>query len=142
MPDAVIALDVGEARIGVARGEIGSGFAFGRGHIRRTSLAEDVAAVKAVARDEGAALVIVGLPVRTDGSDSEQTLRVRAFAKALDEAGLEVVTEDERFTTKMAGQRIKASGIGRRKRQEKGRIDEESAVLILESYLARRRSRE
>lgn len=138
MPEVVVALDVGEARIGVAKGEVGSSLAFGRGFLARIGLEEDVAAVVHKVREEGAATVVVGMPVRTDGQDSAQTKRVREFAEALEAAGLQVVTEDERFTTRIAGDRILASGLGRKRRQEKGRVDEASAVLILESYLQRR----
>lgn len=138
MPEAVIALDVGEARIGLAKGEVGSSLAFGRGFIERRGLEDDIAAVVRAAREESAAIVVVGMPVRTDGKDSPQTQRVREFARALQGAGLEVVTEDERFTTRIAGDRILASGVNRKRRQEKGRVDEASAILILESYLQRR----
>lgn len=134
----VLALDVGQARIGVARGEEGSPFAFGRGALRRGRQAEDVAAVARLAREEGAARIVVGLPRRTDGKDSKQTQRVRAFARALEAAGLEVVFEDERFTTQLAGRQLAGGPLPRGKRQEKGRLDEASAVLILESYLQAR----
>lgn len=137
MSESLLSLDVGDARIGVARGEVGSGFAFGRGWITRTQLRDDVAAVAEAAAREGAARMIVGLPRRRDGSDSPQTEKVRAFAKALEEAGLEVVFEDERFTTKIATRGLAGSGLPKGKRQEKGRLDEAAAVLILESYLAR-----
>lgn len=76
MSEVVLALDVGERRIGVARGEVGSPFAFGRGVIARRSLRADVAAVRALADAEGAARVVVGLPRRLRGGDSAQTSRV------------------------------------------------------------------
>ena len=79
----VIALDVGDARIGVAAGELGSRFAFGRGAIERRGTRHDVPAVLEAAAREGAATVVVGLPLRLDGSESPQTQRVRAFAEAL-----------------------------------------------------------
>ena len=91
------ALDVGQARIGLAVGERGRPFAFGRGHL----------AAK----------------------------RVRALGEKLRAAGFDVVYEDERFTTRLAAQRLKQRG--KKKRREKGRLDEESAILILESYLER-----
>ncbi|UCH24317.1 MAG: Holliday junction resolvase RuvX [Trueperaceae bacterium] len=137
MSDVVIALDVGDARIGVARGELGSRFAFGRGHLARSDTAHDVAAVKRIVEREGAVRVVVGLPQRTDGSDSPQTKRVRKFARALERQGLEVCFEDERFTTQLAGRHLLASEVPKRKRREKGRLDEAAAVLILESYLQR-----
>ena len=133
----VLGLDVGDARIGVARGELGSPFAFGRGFIARRTLQADVAAVLETAAREGAELVVVGLPKRRDGSDSPQTEKVRAFAAALERAGLEVAFEDERFTTKLATRGIAKSGLPKHKRQEKGRVDEAAAVLLLESYLTR-----
>ena len=131
----VIALDVGEARIGVARGEEGSSFAFGRGYIASKRQKDDVQAVRDILEAENAELVVVGLPTRSDGTDSKQTQRVRAFARALQNAGMEVVFEDERFTTRIASQGLLGSGLPKKKRQEKGRLDEAAAVLILESYL-------
>jgi len=126
---------VGDVRIGVARAEVGSTFAFGRGAIRRTKQREDVAAVEQLADQEGATRIIVGLPTRTDGSDSKQTQRVRAFARALEEAGLIVEFMDERFTSKIAERNLAGSALPRGKRQEKGRIDEASAIRILEDWL-------
>lgn len=137
MAEVVVALDVGEARVGLAAGRTGSSFAFGRGHLERTGGPADVTAVADFVRSEGASLVVVGLPRRTDGSDSEQTKRVRQFAVALREAGLTVVLEDERFTTRLATSQIRGSGVNRSGRREKGRVDEASAILILETYLER-----
>jgi putative holliday junction resolvase len=134
-----LALDVGEARIGLARGEVGSRFAFGRGALRRSGRqSDDVAAVAAAAAAEGAALLVVGLPLRAQGGDSVQTQRVRSFAQALRTAGLRVELLDERFTTALAQRQVATSGLSRGKRQEKGRLDEGAAVAILETYLERR----
>jgi putative Holliday junction resolvase len=135
----VLALDVGEARIGVARGEVGAPFAFGRGFIVRQKLSLDVAAVQALAEAEGAARIVVGLPSNMRGGDSPQTIKVRAFAAALERVGLTVAFEDERLTTRLAAQGLATSGLKKKRRQEKGRLDERAAVLILESYLARQK---
>ena len=137
MAEVLLGLDVGEARIGLARGELGSPFAFGRGYLERRSLAEDVARLRRLAAEEGADRLVVGLPRRTDGDDSAQTARVRAFAAALERAGLAVVFEDERFTSQIAAKRVATSGRRRRARQEKGLVDEGAAILILESFLSR-----
>ncbi len=133
----ILALDVGEARIGLARGDLGSSLAFGRGFITRGKTAEDIAAIKKIMAQEQAELLIVGLPKRSSGGDSAQTKRVRAFARLLKEAGINLEFEDERFTTRIATQGIVQSGLKKKKRQEKGRVDEASAILILESYLRR-----
>lgn len=147
-PSNVIALDVGEARIGMAVGRVGSTLAFGRGVIdrkqrnakgklRQRPLAAVVDDVAAHALAESAELIVVGLPRHQDGGDSAQTQRVRAFAEALRARGLHVVLEDERYTSAIASRQLSASGLPKHKRQDKGRIDEGAAVLILESYLTR-----
>lgn len=136
-----LALDVGDARIGLAAGKLGSSFAFGRGALERSGTKQDVPAVLAAARRENAAVIVVGLPLRLDGSESLQTQRVRTFAAALaaaaEPAGLSVVLEDERLTTRIAQRQVGGSALPRSRRQEKGRLDEAAAVLILESYLSR-----
>lgn len=136
-PVNLIALDVGEARIGVAAGRVGSSFAFGRGYIVRRGLTKDVAAVRELAEQEDASRVVVGLPSRLRGGDSPQTRKVRLFAAELEKTGLTVAFEDERLTTKLASQGLLSSGLKKKQRQEKGRLDERAAVLILESYLAK-----
>lgn len=138
MAEVLLGLDVGEARIGVAVAEVGRPFAFGRGVIEARDSDQAVADVVRRAEQEGAGTVVVGLPKRSDGTDSRQTRRVRAFARALEAAGLRVVLEDERFTTQLAARQVRGAGLPRGKRQEKGRLDEASARLILETYLERR----
>jgi putative holliday junction resolvase len=133
----VLALDVGEARIGVARGVVGEALVFGRGVITRTRHAADLAAVRRTAATEGAALVVVGLPLRAQGDDSLQTERVRSFAAALRKCGVVVALQDERFTTALAGRALAAGTLRRKQRAEKGRLDELAAIAIAETYLAR-----
>ncbi len=137
----MLALDVGDARIGLAAGTLGTTFAFGRGALVRQGTKKDVPAVLDAARREGASVVVVGLPLRLDGTESPQTERVRVFAAALaaaaEPAGVSVVLEDERLTTRIAQRQVGTSGLPRSRRQEKGRLDEAAAVLILESYLQR-----
>lgn len=137
MKKKVLGLDVGEARIGLALGELGSSFAFGRGYLSRSHLEADITFLKQKLESEQASYFVIGLPRRTDGEDSAQTERVRQFAKALEKAGLSYEFEDERFTTRMAGQNLLSSGKKKKQRQEKGLLDEASAILILESYLSR-----
>lgn len=136
--DTVLALDVGESRIGLAAGRRGSGFAFGRGWITRgRKFEDDVAELRRMAEQEGAGLLIVGLPRRADGGDSKQTQRVRSFAQGLEQAGFNVEFEDERFTTRLAGQQLIGGTRSKKQRQEKGLLDEAAAILILETWLKR-----
>ena len=144
----VLALDVGKARIGVAKGSFGSSLAFGRGVIervyrdgrgykRKRSRADIIDHIVDVMQQEDAVVLVVGLPRRSDGEDSAQTRYVREFVDILRERGVKVVLEDERFTSAIASQQLVGSGLPKHKRQDKGRIDEGAAVLILESYLQR-----
>lgn len=144
----VLALDVGKARIGVAKGSFGSSLAFGRGVIarfyrdgkgrkRKRSRADVVEMIIDVMQQEDARVLVIGLPRRSDGEDSAQTQYVREFADVVRERGVEVTFEDERFTSTIASQQVISSDLPKHKRQDKGRIDEGAAVLILESYLQR-----
>jgi putative holliday junction resolvase len=135
--EVVLALDVGEARIGVARGEVGSPFAFGRGTLPGGDDAATLSRLRELVAVERAGRLIVGLPLRTDGRDSAQTTRVRTLAARLDAVGVPVELVDERFTTQAAQRALRGSGLPRGKRRQKGRLDEASAVLILEGWLAR-----
>jgi release factor glutamine methyltransferase len=131
-----IALDVGEARIGFAASDTQGRFAFGRGYHTRTRLEADINAVRDFLTRENAKVIVVGLPLRTDGADSPQTQKVRIFTAALETAGLPVAFQDERFTTRIATQNLKTQT--KKKRQEKGNTDEASAVAILETWLSKR----
>ena len=117
----VLALDVSRHRIGFA---VNHGtLAFGRGSLGRKRLIWDVRQVAAKMRSEKAALLVVGLPLRTDGAQSATADRVRSFARELVIAGMQVVYQDERFTTRRARE-LGASD-----------LDEAAAVQILELYL-------
>jgi len=131
----VAALDVGEARIGRAVGELGRPFAFGRGYLVREGFERDLEALARWLEEEGAERVVVGLPLRTGGEEGPEAARVRELGEALKARGFEVVYEDERFTTRLAQQRLVQAP--KRVRREKGKLDELAAVLLLESYLER-----
>jgi putative holliday junction resolvase len=129
----VAALDVGEARIGLAVGEVGSPWVFGRGYHVRTDLQADLEALKALAIRESATLFVVGLPLRTDGKPSAQAERVMVLVDAMRAQGMQVELLDERYTTKIGQQRLQQAP--KRTRQDKGKLDEASAVTLLEFYL-------
>jgi len=80
---------------------------------------------------------VLGQPKRHDGSFSEVEEEIKKFISALEKKipSLKVERHDERFTSKMAFQTLLDSGIGKKKRQDKGLIDKISATLILQSYL-------
>ncbi|WP_019587276.1 Holliday junction resolvase RuvX [Deinococcus apachensis] len=117
----VLALDVSKSRIGFA---VNAGrLAFGRGSVDRKRLPLDLKAVRLKVEETGAELLLLGLPLRTDGAHSPSADRVRAFGRVLQEKGYTVAYQDERFTTRRA--------------RELGAADEDeaAAVQILELYL-------
>lgn len=81
--------------------------------------------------------IIIGLPTQTDGTPSENQMRVKQFATRLkkEHPRLSIVFYDERFTTVIAQRVIRESGIGKMKRRDKGLVDEISACIILQDYM-------
>ena len=81
---------------------------------------------------------VVGRPLRLDGTDSESSQHVVGFIRLLKKhfPSIDVVTIDERYTSKMASASIAQSDLRKAKRQDKALIDRVSAVLILQSYMA------
>jgi putative Holliday junction resolvase len=138
---AIIGLDHGTRRIGVAVADTETGMAFARPAIHRRSLAVDLHEVEQLARSEGAELVVVGLPFNMDGSEGDQAAAVRAFGDGLTENGLLVAYEDERLSSWEASEQLRAGG-RKAPRRGTGELDSAAARLILQQYLdARRRTR-
>src|SRR5690606_9255581 len=81
---------------------------------------------------------VVGMPLRLDGTDSESAQHVVGFVRSLKKhfPSIDVVTIDERYTSKMASATIAQSDLRKSKRQDKSLIDQISAVIILQSYMA------
>ena len=85
-------------------------------------------------------LLIIGKPLQMDSSPSESEALIHSFMENLKKRFPEMPTErvDERFTSKMAVQTMIDSGLKKKKRRDKGLIDEISATIILQSYLYNR----
>mgnify|MGYP006172945585 CR=1 FL=1 len=84
--------------------------------------------------------MVIGKPVNLRGEDTDSSEVIKNFTKHLIKKfpTINVVEIDERFTSKMASQAIAQSGMSKKKRQNKGLIDQVSAVIILQDYLKRR----
>ncbi|MEP7041141.1 MAG: Holliday junction resolvase RuvX [Chloroflexota bacterium] len=134
---AVIGLDHGSKRIGVAVGDDETGQAFPRPALSRRNLSDDLARIEAMADTEGTKRVVVGLPRNMDGSEGGQATAARAFGAELAGIGLEVVFVDEQLTSWQAGEQLAAAG--RRPKRRSGEKDSAAACLILQEWLDRRR---
>lgn len=82
---------------------------------------------------------IIGLPMNLNGKESESMTYLRPFLKQLEKAipNIPVTMVDERFTSTLAQRTIIEAGIGKqRRREDKGLVDEVSAVIILQTYMS------
>ncbi|WP_135229160.1 RuvX/YqgF family protein [Deinococcus fonticola] len=123
MPElpVILALDVSKNRIGFAVNQ--GRLAFGRGSVDRKRLPLDLKAVRLKVAETGAAELLLGLPLSTDGKRNPALDRVRAFGQVLLEKGYVVRYQDERFTTR----RARDLGVND--------LDEAAAVEILSLFL-------
>lgn len=134
----ILALDVGDARIGVAVSDELELIATPRPLIRRTSTAVALAAIARVVENEGAQLVVVGLPVSFDGQLHAQALAIQRFvAKLRGRITPPITFADETLSSVRAEERLRAAGVRPERLRE--RIDSEAAAIILEDTLEQRR---
>lgn len=134
----ILALDVGEARIGVAVSDELEMLATPRTVIRRKSTAAALDAVAQEITRAEAQLVVVGLPVSFDGQLHGQARANQAFAEKLRRritAPLEYA--DETLSSVRAEERLREAGV--RPERIRERIDAEAAAIILEDVLEQRR---
>jgi len=137
----IIGLDVGDKTIGVAVSDPLMISAQGVTTIERIGARKDCDKIIAYIREYEAETIVCGLPLMLSGQDSPQTQKVRDFAQLLGNkirsSGLKTKIEfyDERFTTKMAEDVLKLSGVRRENR--KAVIDKQAAQIILQSYMDR-----
>jgi putative Holliday junction resolvase len=83
--------------------------------------------------------LVVGLPLDEEGDESDWTAEVRAFGDKLAlRTGLPVHYVDERMTSARAERAVRASGLSRTQREQKGRVDAAAAALILQAWLDNR----
>ena len=137
----VLALDVGARRTGLALSDPTGTLATPFGVIAsRTPLREIVGTIERLRHEsDGLAAVVVGRPVRLDGTPNEQTSRVDALVSALrNRAGLPVLLQDERLTSVEAESRLAEHEKDWRAR--KAKLDAAAAAVILQEYLDRQRA--
>ncbi|MGH2740125.1 MAG: Holliday junction resolvase RuvX [Actinomycetota bacterium] len=132
----VLALDVGEARIGVAVSDPDRRVAVPAGAIRVVGGPQDLRAVAAIVREQEATEVVVGHPLTLSGDRGPAARRAEEFADGL-RAFLEVPIRlhDERLTTVEAERDLRDAGVTGPERRRV--IDQAAATLILRGYLDR-----
>jgi putative holliday junction resolvase len=132
----ILALDVGQKRIGVAVSDPLGITAQGAGVITRKNIDEDINEVRKYVDEYKAGSIVVGMPINMDGTKGDSAKKVTEFVEAVSSGlNIPVATYDERLSTKESEKFLISSDVSRRKR--KGVIDKIAAQLILESYLER-----
>jgi len=130
----ILALDLGQRRIGLAISDPLGITAQGLDTLERSRLRDDLDRLAGLASERGVTLFLVGNPLHMSGREGRQAGFAREFGERLRRrTKLPVEYWDERLTTVEAGRVLRESGISSRKRARS--VDRLSAVLLLESYL-------
>jgi 23S rRNA pseudouridine1911/1915/1917 synthase len=136
----VIGIDPGEVRIGVAMSDEGRVLASSRETLEGLTDAGAAARIAEVAREADARTIVIGHPIRMDGSLGHRALRARELAVAVEDAArARVVLWDERLSSAEAERVLRETG--ERRRRRKGRVDQIAASVILQGYLDAERAR-
>jgi putative Holliday junction resolvase len=126
----VLALDVGEKRIGVASSDGTVRIARALGAIEVDG--KEIDTVIRIMHEEKAEAIVIGYPRNQSGDPTAQTAFVESFADRLREASsAEIIFQDESLTSVLAEERLRSY----KKPYTKADIDTEAAVIILEDYL-------
>lgn len=128
-PEKIIALDVGEKRIGVAQADSSIGIA-----VPYDTIEVDGREVEEILRlviSTGTTKIVIGYPRNQSGEPTAQTMYVEKFAEKLSHSDAEVVFQDESLTSVLAEQQLQR----RKKSYSKADIDMVAASLILTDFL-------
>ena len=135
MAGRVIALDVGDVRIGVAVSDPTGTIAQPLEVYKRVGYGPDSRDVKALCDRYETDQVLLGLPLNMDGTLGGQAQKAQAFGNVLEEKmGLTVFYQDERRTTVTAEQVLISGNV--RREDRKLYVDKLAAAVILEQWLA------
>lgn len=133
MDERIIALDIGDARIGVAVSDASRLIATPIDTIYRVGYGPDVRKVVALCQQYETTQVLSGWPLNMDGTAGFQSEKVKAFCQQLEKAGLNVFYQDERLTTVTATNALIEGNMHRQER--KHNVDKVAAAVILQQYL-------
>ena len=129
----VLAFDFGERRIGIAIGEHLINSANPLTTLDNESNEVRFAAITQLINEWQPRLLVVGLPLSLDGSETEITQLCKKFARRLNgRFNLPVIMIDERYSSTEASQLLNESGV--KGRAQKTMLDQVAAQTILRSY--------
>lgn len=130
----LIGLDPGARLIGLALSDVTLTLASPYGSLKRAKLGAVAAELAAIARKEGAAGLVVGLPLSMDGSFGPAAQAAKDFGRDLAAAaGLDVAFWDERLSSAAVNRAMIEADLSRAKRAE--RVDAAAAAWMLQAAL-------
>jgi len=146
----ILAIDYGRARIGLAIADLATRMPQPLGTLERVNRNEDMRRLRETARDHGVKQIVVGLPLRLDGTQSEMADEAARFAERVrKQLGVPVAMVDERLTSweaerlmeEIGGRVLRKSSpvTGRKIKAESGSmtVDSVAAAVILKEFLDR-----
>jgi len=135
----MLALDIGDKRIGVAVSDETGTLARPLTAITRASKRQDFERIARLVVEQRAERVVAGYPRSLSGGEGPQAQRVRRYVEAL-AVTLPVPVElwDEQYTTVEASERLRDSG--RRRSHDRGQLDAAAAAILLQDYVDSHRS--
>ncbi len=148
---AIVGLDLGERRIGVAIADTDGDAARPLTTLRRgRTIAADAAAIRELLTRHGASELVVGLPLEAAGHEGAQAALTREWVRGVEpllDEGTGIAFQDERLTSHLAEERLGPMKRGRsggppsatQRDAYRARVDREAAAIILQDALDQRR---
>jgi putative pre-16S rRNA nuclease len=149
---AILSIDYGRARMGLAIADSSARIAQPLGSFERTNRNEDMRRLRELIREHGVKQIVVGLPLRLDGTRGEMAEEAERFARRVQkQLGVHVEMVDERLTSWEAERLLEetqgrilheeksSGGTKRKKTRTKLSVDAVAAAVILKEYLERQK---
>ncbi len=132
-PGRALALDLGDARIGVAISDDDRRLAVPLGTVH-TGAPADLKAIAAMVKEHEATVIVLGLPLSMSGERGPAAVKAEAFAGALRSVlSIPVELQDERLSTVEAERILRDAGVTGPERRRV--VDESAATVILQAWL-------
>lgn len=147
---SILSIDYGRERMGLAIADANLKMAQPLSTLERINRNEDMRRLRELVREHAVKQVVVGLPLKLDGTRGEMAEEAERFARRVQkQMGVPVELVDERLTSWEAERLLeetqgrflhaeKSGGSGKRKKtQERATVDAVAAAVILKEYLER-----
>lgn len=131
----ILGVDVGSKRVGLARTDLLRTTANSFGTFSPDQSIREIG--KQVKNEGPVKAIVVGWPLTPQGDPTDATELVKNYIKSLEKKfkDIKIYKMDERYTSRQALKLMVEAGVPKKKRREKGRVDQAAAALILQEFL-------